>query len=63
MIDKVLGAIVGAKVAEQSKDLGAVQGSLLGIAASAVVRRLSAPSILAIAAGAYLAKLHGERRR
>jgi hypothetical protein len=63
MIDKIFGAIAGAKVAENSKDLGCVQGSLLGLAASVVVRRLSVPSMLAIAAGAYLAKLHGERRR
>jgi hypothetical protein len=63
MIDKVLGAIAGAKVAEHSRDLGAVEGSLLGLAASVVVRRLSVPSMLAIAAGAYLAKLHSEKRR
>jgi hypothetical protein len=63
MIDKVLGAIAGAKVAESSKDLGAVQGSLLGLAASVAVRKLTLPSMLAIAAGANLAKLHTDNHR
>lgn len=63
MIGKVLGAVAGAKVAERSKNLGAVEGSLLGLAASVVVRRLSIPSMLAIAAGAYVAKRRSERQR
>ena len=61
MIGKAFGAIAGAKVARRSGQLGSTRGALLGLATSLIVRKLSIPAMLAIAAGGYMAKVTSDR--
>ena len=54
MIGKIIGGIVGAKMAKSERGgLGGPGGALLGIGAAALARRLSLPEMLAVAAGGY----------
>lgn len=62
MIGKILGAVVGAKVAESSGKIGSSGGAVVGLAASILVRRMSLPSLLALAAGGYAARRLSTRR-
>ena len=56
MIGKIVGAMLGAKAGEHSRTIGGPGGALLGIGAAAVLRRLSLPTMLAVAAGGYAFK-------
>ena len=61
MIGKIIGAFVGDKLAKQTSGLGGATGAALGVAATSLIARLSLPSMLAILAGGYAAKLFSER--
>ena len=67
MIGKIIGGIVGAKLAKSEPGgLRGPGGALLGFGAAALARRLSLPAMLAIAAGGYAFKRYQdkqERRR
>ena len=63
MIGKIIGGIVGAKMAKSEP--GGLQGpggALLGIGAAALARRLSLPAMLAIAAGGYAFKRYQDKQ-
>ena len=62
MIGKLIGAAVGAKVADHVRGLGGPGGALLGAGAVALARRLSPMALLAAAAGGYAAKRYYDRR-
>lgn len=63
MLGKVVGALVGAKVAEQTESVGGVGGALLGVAATSVVRRVRLPALIALAAGGYAVKKLSDKVR
>ena len=63
MIGKIIGGIVGARMAQ--REPGGLQGpggALLGIGAAALARRLSLPAMLAIAAGGYAFKRYKDKQ-
>jgi hypothetical protein len=56
MIGKILGAVAGAKAAEQTTKIGGAGGALLGVAAMSLARRLSVPALIVLTAGGYAFK-------
>ena len=64
MIGKVIGAYLGGKAAKQTSAIGGPAGAALGVIAPMVLRRISLPAMLAMAAGGYVMKKvldNGER--
>jgi hypothetical protein len=62
MIGKILGAVAGAKAAEQTTKIGGAGGALLGVAAMSLVRRLSVPALILLTAGGYALKKLSDKR-
>ncbi len=62
MIGKIIGAVVGGKIAENTKGIGGTTGALLGAAAPVVLRRLSIPTMIVLGAGGYFAKKHFDKK-
>ena len=58
MIGKIIGAIAGSKLAENSRNIGGPTGALMGAGAATIARRLSLPALAAITVGGYLVKRH-----
>ncbi len=56
MIGKLIGAAVGAKVAERARGIDGPAGAILGALAVPLVRRLGPLGWVAVAAGGYAAK-------
>lgn len=63
MLGKVVGALVGAKVAEQTEAVGGIGGAVLGVAATSMVRRMRLPALIALAAGGYAVKKLSDKAR
>lgn len=62
MIGKIIGAIAGKKLADQTTGVGGTGGALLGIGAATLARRLGPVGLIAAAAGGYAVKRHLEKR-
>lgn len=62
MIGKIIGAIAGSQASKQVRGLNGTSGALLGAAVPILLRRLSPLTLIAAAAGAYVAKKHADRR-
>jgi hypothetical protein len=62
MIGKIIGAALGAKAAEHTRGVGGAGGALLGVGAAALLRRMSLPAMLALAAGGYAYKRYSDKR-
>ena len=61
MIKNIIGAVAGAKLAQNTKvDNGT--GAILGSVAPALIARLSLPALIAIGAGGYLLKRHRDQQ-
>lgn len=56
MIGKILGAIAGASVAEQTHSMSGPLGAVLGAGSAALIKRLSIPTLLVVGAGGYALK-------
>ena len=56
MIGKVIGAYLGGKAAKQTSALGGPAGAALGVIAPMILRRISLPAMVAMAAGGYVMK-------
>jgi len=64
MLGKIIGAYVGGKAAKQTSALGGPAGAALGVIAPMIIRRISLPAMVAMAAGGYIMKKvldNGER--
>ena len=62
MFGKILGAGLGAKAAEHTRGIGGPMGAVIGAAAPVLLRRLSIPAMVAIAAGGYAYKKYSEKK-
>ncbi|SMQ62716.1 hypothetical protein SAMN06297468_0743 [Altererythrobacter xiamenensis] len=62
MIGKIIGASLGAKAAQNTKNIGGPMGAAIGAAAPFILRRLSIPAMLAIAAGGYAYKKYSDKK-
>lgn len=61
MIGKIITAAIGNKVAKNTRGIGGPAGAAIGFIAPAILRRVSLPAMLALAAGGYAAKKLGEK--
>lgn len=65
MIGKMIGAIVGGKIAEKTRGVSGPTGALIGAAIPAipaVIARMSLPAMLAVGVGGYFVKKHLDRK-
>lgn len=62
MLGKVIGAIAGRKVARHIDGIGGTGGTLLGIGAATVLRRMGPAGLIAAAVGSYALKRHLDNR-
>lgn len=62
MIGKVIGAIAGAKVADQTSKIGGATGAAIGVVAPMVLRRLSIPAMIALGVGGYALTKWSDRK-
>lgn len=63
MIGKIIGGLIGARMAErQPGGLNGPGGALLGVGAATLARRMSLPAMLAVAAGGYVVKRYMDKR-
>lgn len=53
MLGKIIGAVAGGKLANQTKNIGGTTGAVLGAAAPFVLSRLSIPAMIALGVGGY----------
>lgn len=56
MLNKILGAAIGAKLAKNSPAVGGASGAALGAAVPFVLSRISLPAMVALGVGGYFAK-------
>jgi hypothetical protein len=62
MIGKIIGAVAGKKAADHMRGVSGPTGAILGAAAPMLLRRLSLPGMLAIAAGGYAFKRYKDKQ-
>ena len=63
MIGKIIGALVGSKMAsDEPGGMGSTGGALLGAAVPMVLRRFGLPGLVAVAAGGYAYKKYSEKQ-
>ena len=63
MIGKILGAVVGEKLAQHTSRIGGPGGALLGAGAVSVARRLGPFGLVAAAIGGYALKRHLDKKQ
>ncbi|WP_404477927.1 hypothetical protein [Novosphingobium sp. BL-52-GroH] len=63
MIGKIVGAIAGSQVARHVRGVDGTGGALLGVAATAVLRRMGPVGLIATAVGGYALKKYADRRK
>lgn len=63
MLGKIIGGMIGAKVARRSAGVNNGSGALLGAAAVAATRRFGVPGMIAAAVGGYALKRYNRRRQ
>jgi NhaP-type Na+/H+ or K+/H+ antiporter len=62
MLGKILGGLIGARAAKQTRGVNEPSGALLGMASIALARRFGLPGIIAATAGGYALKKYSERK-
>lgn len=63
MLGKILGAVVGERLAQHTTKIGGPGGALLGAGAASVVRRLGPAGLIAAAVGGYVLKKHFDKKQ
>lgn len=56
MLKKIIGGVVGAKLAKKSPKMSGTTGAALGAAVPLVLARASLPAMVALGVGGYFAK-------
>jgi hypothetical protein len=62
MIGKIIGAVVGKRAADHMRGVSGTTGAVLVAAAPMLLRRLSLPAMVAIAAGGYAFKRYKDKQ-
>jgi hypothetical protein len=62
MIGKIIGAVAGKKIAQDTNGGSGFGGALLGVGSAAVLRRLGPAGLVAAAVGGYAFKKYRERQ-
>ena len=62
MIGKIIGAVAGKKAADHMRGVSGPTGAILGATAPMLLRRLSLPAMLAVAAGGYAFKRYKDKQ-
>ena len=62
MLKKIIGGVVGAKLAKKSPKISGTTGAALGAAVPLVLARASLPAMVALGVGGYFAKRWFEKK-
>ena len=62
MLTKMIGALVGGKMAQNAKDISGPTGAAIGAAVPFIVSRLSIPAMIAMGVGGYAVKKYMDRK-
>jgi hypothetical protein len=62
MIGKMIGALVGGKMAQNARGIGGPTGAAIGAAVPMVLSRLSIPAMLVMGVGGYAVKKYMDRK-
>ena len=62
MLGKLIGAVVGGKMAEQTKDISGPAGAAIGAAVPFIISRMSIPAMIAMGVGGYAVKRYMDRK-
>ena len=62
MFGKIIGGFAGSQIAKSTSGIGGATGTLLGVGAATVAKRLSIPALVAVTAGGYLVKKYMDRK-
>ncbi|WP_202391615.1 hypothetical protein [Pontixanthobacter luteolus] len=62
MFGKIIGGFAGSKIAKSTSGIGGATGTLLGVGAATIAKRLSIPALVAVTAGGYLVKKYMDRK-
>ncbi|MBH5321295.1 hypothetical protein [Aurantiacibacter sediminis] len=63
MIGKIIGAMVGARAAQNVRSIEGPGGAVLGALAVPIISRLRLPTLLALGAGGYLVKKFADKEK
>jgi len=63
MFGKIIGAVVGNKAAKHVRGISGTGGTLLGVAAPTILRRMGPLGLVATVAGGYAWKKYSDRRQ
>ncbi|MBT0668635.1 hypothetical protein HT136_09670 [Novosphingobium profundi] len=62
MIGKIIGAVIGRHAAKNIDGITGTSGTIIGIAAPTLLKRMGPIGLITLAAGGYFYKKHSERR-
>ena len=62
MIGKMIGALVGGKMAQNARGIGGPTGAAIGAAVPMVLSRLSIPAMLVMGVGGYAVKKYMDKK-
>ncbi|WP_271079162.1 hypothetical protein [Aurantiacibacter sp. MUD61] len=63
MIGKIIGAVVGARAAQNVRSIEGPGGAVLGALAVPIISRLRLPTLLALGAGGYFIKKMADKEK
>ena len=62
MLGKMIGAIVGGNVAQNTRGISGTTGAVVGAAIPAIIARMSIPTMIAMGIGGYAVKKYMDRK-
>ena len=63
MLTKMIGALVGGKMAENAKNMSGPTGAAIGAAVPFIISRMSIPAMIAMGVGGYAVKKYMDRKQ
>ena len=62
MIGKIVAAVIGKNIGKQTRGMSGAGGAVAGVVTAGLIRRMSLPALIALAAGGYAAKKHLDKK-